>query len=154
MIRWGMRWVYPLSVLFFAASVALAVSARTLAQAQGQSVINLPNPYHLVEGWPQLDAGRSIGATSAIDIDRDGRSVWVVDRSGGYNCADSALAPVMKIDPSGNVVESFGADIFAFPHGIFVDRDGNVWVVDGQGTTDAGVRTLPDAARPHGAKGH
>ena len=32
----------------------------------------------------------------------------------------------------GNLVKSFGAGMLIFPHGIFVDRDGNVWVTDGQ----------------------
>src|SRR5207249_8287639 len=27
----------------------------------------------------------------------------------------------------------FGAGMFIFPHGLFVDRDGNVWVTDGRG---------------------
>ena len=38
----------------------------------------------------------------------------------------------MKFDASGKLVKSFGAGLLIFPHGIFVDRDGNVWVTDGQ----------------------
>ena len=30
-------------------------------------------------------------------------------------------------------LESFGAGLFAWPHGIFVDHDGNVWVTDAVG---------------------
>jgi hypothetical protein len=43
------------------------------------------------------------------------------------------VAPILKIDPSGNVTKSFGAGMFVFPHGLHVDRDGNVWVTDGRG---------------------
>ncbi len=44
----------------------------------------------------------------------------------------STLDVVLKFDPSGKMVRSFGAGMFVFPHGIHVDRDGNVWVTDGQ----------------------
>jgi hypothetical protein len=39
---------------------------------------------------------------------------------------------VMKFDASGKLVKSFAAGMLIFPHGIHVDRDGNVWVTDGQ----------------------
>jgi DNA-binding beta-propeller fold protein YncE len=38
----------------------------------------------------------------------------------------------MKFDADGNMVTSFGKGMIVWPHGIHVDRDGNVWVVDGQ----------------------
>jgi len=34
-----------------------------------------PNPYALVGNWPQLPQGRTLGALSGVDIDRDGSSV-------------------------------------------------------------------------------
>src|SRR5207248_5389984 len=46
------------------------------------------------------------------------------------SCAGSALPPVLKFDSAGNLLQSFGAGMFIFPHKICVDRDGNVWVVD------------------------
>ena len=42
----------------------------------------------------------------------------------------SKLNPIMKFDANGNLVTQFGAGLFAFPHGIHVDQDGNVWVTD------------------------
>jgi len=38
----------------------------------------------------------------------------------------------LKFDSSGKLVKSFGAGMLIFPHGIHVDRDGNIWVTDGQ----------------------
>ena len=35
-------------------------------------------------------------------------------------------------------MKSFGAGLFVFPHGIHVDRDGNVWVTDAQGRDGKG----------------
>src|SRR5262249_31819535 len=44
----------------------------------------------------------------------------------------STLDTVLHFDPSGKLIKSFGAGMLIFPHGIHVDRDGNVWVTDGQ----------------------
>ncbi len=40
------------------------------------------------------------------------------------------MNPVHLFDESGKEVRSFGAGMFVWPHGIHVDRDGNVWVTD------------------------
>ena len=53
------------------------------------------------------------------------------------SCADSMLAPILKIDADGRVVRSFGAGLFVVPHGLYVDRAGNVWVADASDGTDA-----------------
>src|SRR5262249_5664855 len=96
------------------------------------------NPYRTVEGWAKMPEGRAWGSTSAVDIDRDGRSIWVAERCSANTCLDrasgqmSSLPTILKFDPSGNLVKSFGAGMLIFPHGIHVDRDGNVWVTDGQ----------------------
>ena len=37
---------------------------------------------------------------------------------------------------TGMPVKSIGAGLFAFPHGLHVDRDGNVWVTDAQASKD------------------
>ena len=41
-----------------------------------------PNPYQTIEGWAKMPAGRAWGSTSAVDIDKDGRSIWVAERCG------------------------------------------------------------------------
>jgi hypothetical protein len=87
-----------------------------------------------------------MGAATGIDIDRDGASIWVLDRCAANLCAGSPLAPIMKFDPSGKLVRSFGQGMFVTPHSIYVDRDGNLWVTDGQG---------PDGKDPaRDGKGH
>ena len=108
----------------------LSVAAGVFAIAVGQA-----NPYTVVTGHFKLPAGRTMGSTGAIDIDRDGHSVWVFERCGGASqalaCSSTNLAPVMKFDRSGALVASFGAGMFVSPHGIYVDRQGNLWLVDG-----------------------
>ena len=93
-----------------------------------------PNPYRLDDGWAKLPPGRKWGGTFGISVDRsDGKSIWAFDRCEQQTfCADSHLAPIFKFDPSGKMLANFGADMFAAPHGLFVDRYGNVWATDFQ----------------------
>ena len=128
-----------------ASSFVAAVAALTMwlpVSAQGQVAERLPNiypinerpnPYAAEDEWVGLPDGRTWGSTAGVDIDPDGRHIWAIDRCGTNSCADSDLDPILKIDPDGNVVAAIGAGHFLFPHGIHVDRDGNVWVTDAQG---------------------
>ncbi len=91
----------------------------------------VPGAYTRVEGWAQLPAGRSWGAVTGVRPDPDGRHIWVLDRCAANNCVGSDLAPIFKFDMQGRMVANFGAGLFAWPHGLEVDRDGNLWVADG-----------------------
>jgi DNA-binding beta-propeller fold protein YncE len=112
---------------------ALVATALWLGAASAEDVNSAPNPYRVVANWAQLPPGRVWGMAIGVDIDRDGHSVWVFDRCGAKSCTGSPLAPIQKLDASGRLVTSFGAGMFNFPHGLFVDRDGNIWVTDGKG---------------------
>jgi streptogramin lyase len=100
------------------------------AQGQVAPINDRPNPYQTLKDWAKLPAGRTWGATSAVAIDRDGQSIWAGERCGGQTCATSTLAPILKFDASGVLVKSFGEGQFVVPHGIHVDREGNIWVTD------------------------
>lgn len=130
----------PAVLLLLAGSEAAAQSSSTSTPTN-----TLPNPYRTVEGWAKLPAGRSWGATSAVEIDKDGRSIWVAERCGANSCAGSTLDPILKFDSTGTLVKSFGAGMFLSPHGIFVDNDGNVWVTDCACTGTAEQRTAKGA---------
>jgi len=87
--------------------------------------------YLAVADWAQLRGGRTWGAVTGVFPDPDGRHMWVLDRCGANSCIDSELDPVFRFDLDGNIVANFGGGIFAWPHGFFVDHEGNVWVADG-----------------------
>lgn len=110
--------------------------AAVIVLAGGQTA-TLPNPYTAIEKWGQLPAGRTWGSTSAVDIAPNGH-VWVGERCGANTCAGSDLPAILEFDASGNLLKSFGAGLFVFPHGFHVDRDGNVWVTDAQGRDGKG----------------
>lgn len=102
-----------------------------------------PNPYRTIEGWAKMPEGRKWGATSAVDIDKDGKSIWVGERCGANSCLNSDLPVVLKFDVNGNLVKSFASGMMIFPHGIHVDRDGNVWLTDGQDNKPRRARGAP-----------
>ncbi len=94
---------------------------------------NLENPYVSDAKWSILPDGKTWGATAGVDIDPDGVHLWAIDRCGSNTCVGSDRPSVLKIDPEGNVVKAIGGGLFLFPHGLHVDKDGNVWVTDAQG---------------------
>jgi sugar lactone lactonase YvrE len=133
--------------------------ASISARGQGNAAPNSqPNPYQTIENWAKMPPGRSWGSTSAVEIDRDGKSVWVAERCGANSCLGSTLDPILHFDANGNLIKSFGSGMLIFPHGIFVDRDGNVWVTDGQGNMDPRGRGRasqePPPSAPAEPKGH
>jgi DNA-binding beta-propeller fold protein YncE len=109
-------------------------------------VNHLPNPYETVRNWGTLPAGRTWGSVSAVDVDPDGKHIWAGDRCGTNSCAGSTLDPIVKLDPSGKVVAAFGAGQIIWPHGMDVDRQGNVWVADARVATAAELKQFPNAA--------
>jgi DNA-binding beta-propeller fold protein YncE len=123
-----------------ASVIVVALSAgRAFTQADvvDPAKGTLPNPNPTVmKNWGQLPDGRTWGSTAGVDIGPDGH-VWAYDRCGTNTCADSKLAPIFKFDrSSGKVLASFGGGMILFPHGLHVDKDGNVWVTDGQGNKE------------------
>ena len=137
------------AIIILAVVMAVAAAPPRAVRAQGspQPSIDLPAPFGSATSFGQLPAGRSWGGTTAVAVDRDGRSVWVFERCGGSSCANSNLPPILHFDPSGKLLASFGAGMFVFPHGITVDHEGNVWVADADGKNGKGhqvVKFSPD----------
>ena len=97
-----------------------------------------PNPYRTVDNYFQLPEGRTWGSSSAVEIGPDGRSVWIAERCGANICADKSMPPILHFDASGKLLSAFGENMFIFPHGIFVDKQGNVWITDGQARNGKG----------------
>ncbi len=108
-------------------SMRLALIAIFACVAVAQN--NAPNPYRTMSGWGEMPNGRAWGSTSAVYPSPDG-NIWVAERYGTNSCVGSDLDAVLLFDRSGKLLRSFGSGIICWPHGIHVDRDGNVWIAD------------------------
>src|SRR5262245_41604893 len=105
------RWRLNLKI----ASILIALIAVTAQGVQTQPALkpsdSLPSSFRTVENYFKLPAGRAWGAISAIEVDKDGQSIWIAERCGGNSgCpANPSVAPVLLFDASGKLVRSFGA---------------------------------------------
>jgi sugar lactone lactonase YvrE len=120
----------------FAVVASLAMSAVPAFSQANPDPNAAPNPYHAEDGWAKQPTGRGHGSTIGLNVDRDGKSMWIFDRCGGNSCEGSNIAPLTKYDANGNVVKALGAKMFNFPHGLYVDQENNIWVTDGRGSKD------------------
>jgi hypothetical protein len=159
--------------LWLGASVVAVIAVwgwQVQAQKDMPPTNDAPNPFQTISNYFKLPAGRDWGSTSAIDVDKDGKSIWVAERCGANSCFDattgkmSPLDPILKFDETGKLVKSFGAGMIVFAHGIHVDRDGNIWVTDGNGNMpqpgrgrgrgDANAPAPPPPPKPDKPIGH
>jgi len=99
----------------------------------------LPNPAPKVtRNWGQLPGGRKWGTSAGIDIDPKDGNIWAYERCGAgtagggpVDCDNTPLDPVFKFDRhTGAVLANIGKGVMVTPHGIHVDKDGNVWIAD------------------------
>ena len=147
-------------VAFAAATVFVWMMAQSPAvqtQQQGgtaqtdkvQPVNGGANPYRVIRDWARLDReARPWGGSNGVAIDRDGKTVWATDRcSPGTTpgCLGTMVNPVHHFDESGKEIASFGGGMFVWPHGVHVDREGNVWVTDARVPNADDLKKFPDA---------
>ena len=136
------RYIHRLRSCFWAALAAISLfgGLARAQQTQYPKPTDLPNPYRLVEGWPTLPKsmnGGHWGDVIRVHLDATG-NVWVFHRCfnvvppGSATCVGRGPAnpPILEFDPSGKLLKSFGAGLFAYPHGFTIDGNGNLWVTD------------------------
>jgi len=124
-----------------------AVHAQT-GRAAGTNFITgegLPNPTPVVtRNWGQLPAGRTWGTSAGIEVDPIDGNIWAYERCGAgtagggpVDCENNPVNPVFKFDrKTGAVLANIGKGTMVTPHGIHVDRQGNVWITDFAGNKD------------------
>ena len=119
------------------ALIALAGSIA-LAQTPSQPSASLPNPFGApILDWSRLPSGSEGGGhVAGIEVGPRGE-IWAIGRCGTSSCDQSNLAFVNLLDiATGKPVRSIGAGLFVFPHGLHIDREGNVWITDAASSKD------------------
>ena len=116
--------------------------ATVAAQAKVANPITgegLPNPAPKVaRNWGELPAGRKWGTSAGLDVDPKDGNIWGYERCGAgtagggpVDCENNPVDPVFKFDRhTGKVLANIGKGVMVTPHGIHVDKDGNVWIAD------------------------
>jgi hypothetical protein len=112
-------------------AAAIALCTAMVGMGQMPMPKPLPDPFGPPQRqWAKLADGKPWGTTAGIEIGPHGE-IWAIDRCGDGTCDGSNMAAVHQIDPkTGRPIRSIGAGLFATPHGLHVDKDGNVWVTD------------------------
>ena len=105
--------------------IAIIVIAAVAVGAQD-------NPYRVAQGWPTLPPNIKWGAVISADVDARG-NIWVFHRND---------PTILEFDPSGKLLKSLGTGMFVQPHGMTIDRDGNLWVTDAQNKDGKGQQVL------------
>jgi len=72
-------------------------------------------------GFMKLPAQAEVGPMSAVRVDRVRGLIYVLHRGG---------TPLLRFDTKGNYLGGWGAGLFKVPHGLRIDREGNVWITD------------------------
>ena len=76
--------------------------------------------YEVIQGWEQMPEGWSFVEVAGVACDSHDR-VYVFNR-GKY--------PIIVFDKEGKFLNAWGEGMFKGPHGIFIDREDNLWLAD------------------------
>ena len=110
----------------FVFALAMAVGLPIAASAQ-----DIPALYGKAENQWASPPNGTWGSTAGIERGPRGE-IWAIDRCGANSCETSDRPAIIQIDmATGKAIRGIGAGLFVFPHGLHVDRAGNIWVTDG-----------------------
>ena len=115
---------------------AIALFLLLVAVVQAQR-----HHYRRTTDWGQLPAGKTWGEVTSVDIAPDG-TVFVFSRcfaKDNNGCIGRESEPaILKFDRNGKLLKAWGEGMFVFPHGAFLDKDGNYWTTDSRGNAGKG----------------
>jgi sugar lactone lactonase YvrE len=131
----------PITNEGFDSTVIMLLQRLVAAYGPIASSNDRPNPYTRVEPFGEPPAGNNgewaavIGAEGGPD-----GNLYVLHRCQSNSCVGRPEPPVVKLDPrTGRRLDTWGEGLMAFPHGLHVDHEGNVWTADvGRGDAAGG----------------
>lgn len=121
-------------MLIAASTIALVGSLPAVIAQEpgGRSSQSAEAPYRLVPNWGLLPNGAQWGEVPGMAIDAAGR-IYAFHR---------AEPPIVELDRNGSIIKQWGEKQFAWPHGMRIDRFGNMWITDGQARNGIGQQVF------------
>jgi sugar lactone lactonase YvrE len=104
-----------------------------------------PNPYTTMPRWVQDLEAAPLGSVSAVYPGADG-VIWVAERCGGNDCVGRDTVAPIRLYRGGTLLRAFGAGLFAWPHGLYVDAEDNIWVTDARAGDGKGHQVVKMSA--------
>lgn len=101
----------------------------------GQALAGAQGGYQVVHGWPSLPEGRVLGSAAGVAVNSGGE-VFVFHRGPRVWSeplpTDAIAGPTIAVFDSrtGKFLREIAAGVFAMPHGLSVDPEGNLWATD------------------------
>src|SRR5688500_15995823 len=77
-------------------------------------------------GFLDLPSSANVGPMSAVAVDRANGRIYVLHRGG---------TPLLRFDSNGKYQTGWGAGAFKLPHGLRIDKRGDVWITDNAANT-------------------
>jgi len=123
--------------------------------------------YHVVHRWPHIPHGELLGQVSGVGVDSHGNVLVFRRADRGLPAAtvsvESIGEPTVWLfeGQTGRLLERWGANQFAMPHGLTVDQDDNLWLTavwlhqvfkyshDGVSLLTLGTRGVPGSDAGH-----
>ena len=95
------------------------------------------NQYELVKDWPKLPDSFKLGNPTGIGIDTS-QNIFIFQRAerewpliGPMPDTYISSKTILMLDrENGEILNSWGDNLFIMPHGLTVDRNNNIWVTD------------------------
>jgi peptidylamidoglycolate lyase len=126
---------YRKILLFYLPIAFLLIGCGNSEKKEVTKEFKNSDSYVLVEDWPKLPGDLVLGNPTGLGIDSE-NNILVFHRASRVwqepmpedKIQENTILTINK--QTGEILKSWGTDLFIMPHGLEVDKENNVWVTD------------------------
>lgn len=126
---------YRQTSTFYFLIAIIVLGCKSLEKKEVEKESKNPDSYVLVKDWPKIPEDLILGNPTGLGIDSE-NNLLVFHRASRVwqePMPEDKIQEhtILTIDKkTGDVLKSWGEDLFIMPHGLEVDKENNVWVTD------------------------
>ena len=121
--------------IFYFLTALLLLGCKSPKKKEVKKESKNQDSYVLVEDWPKLPEDLVLGNPTGLGIDSE-NNILVFHRASRVwqepmpedKIQENTILTLNK--QTGEILKSWGADLFIMPHGLEVDKENNIWVTD------------------------